>query len=263
MSGSPNLAGHSLSWGQSASRANKEDAAEQLCAQYIAQRVSGVFFAPLEFAPHRDTVNRRVLRMLKQARVPVVLLDRCAMDYPARSEYDIVGLDNRRAGFVMAEHLIRQGARRLAFLARAGSAETVDDRIVGYREALYAHGHAIDRNLLLRVDPTDMDTLSKVIAAQRIDGLLCANDRTAAEAMRSVLALGLRIPQDVRVAGFDDVRYAELLPVALTTMHQPCLQIGEAAIATMLDRISNPHLAPRSVLLNGRLVVRKSCGIKD
>jgi DNA-binding LacI/PurR family transcriptional regulator len=132
---------------------------------------------------------------------------------------------------------------------------------VGYREALYAHGREIDRNLLLRLDPTDPEALGHAVAEQRIDGLICSNDRTAAEAMRTMLGLGLRIPQDVRVAGFDDVRYAELLPVALTTVHQPCLQIGEAAIATMLDRIINPHLAPRSVLLNGRLVVRKSCGI--
>jgi len=261
MSASPNVSGHSLSWGQSVARANKEDAAEQLCEQYIAQRVSGVFFAPLEFAPHRDVVNRRVLKMLKQARIPVVLLDRCALDYPARSEYDIVGLDNRRAGFVVTDHLLRQGTKRLGFLAREGSVETVDDRIVGYREALYAHGKEIDRELLLRIDPTDPEALGNAVASRRIDGILCANDRTAAEAMRSLLGMGFRIPDDVRIAGFDDVRYAELLPVALTTMHQPCLQIGEAAIATMLDRIGNPHLAARSVLLNGRLVARKSCGM--
>ena len=262
MAASPNLAGHSLSWGQSISRTNKEDAAEQLCEQYIAQQVSGVFFAPLEFAPHRDAVNRRVLKMLKSARIPVVLLDRCALDYPARSDYDIVGLDNRRAGFVVADHLIRQGARRLGFLALEGSAETVDDRIVGYREALYQHGRMPDRELLLRVDPRDAETLATAIRSRQIDGLVCANDWTAAQAMRTLLGWGMRIPEDVRIAGFDDVRYAELLPVALTTMQQPCLDIGAAAIATMLDRISNPHLAPRSVLLNGRLVVRKSCGMK-
>ncbi len=262
MAASPNLAGHSLSWGQSISRTNKEDAAEQLCEQYIAQQVSGVFFAPLEFAPHRDAVNRRVLKMLKSARIPVVLLDRCALDYPARSDYDIVGLDNRRAGFVVADHLIRQGARRLGFLALEGSAETVDDRIVGYREALYLHGRMPDRELLLRADPRDAETLATAIRSRQIDGLVCANDWTAAQAMRTLLGLGMRIPEDVRIAGFDDVRYAELLPVALTTMQQPCLAIGAAAIATMLDRISNPHLAPRSVLLNGRLVVRKSCGMK-
>jgi DNA-binding LacI/PurR family transcriptional regulator len=70
----------------------------------------------------------------------------------------------------------------------------------------------------------------------------------------------MRIPEDVRIAGIDDVRYAELLPVPLTTLRQPCLEIGATAIATMLDRISNPHLPARSVLLNGTLVVRRSCG---
>jgi GntR family transcriptional regulator of arabinose operon len=58
------------------------------------------------------------------------------------------------------------------------------------------------------------------------------------------------------------VRYAELLPVPLTTLHQPCRDIGATAIATMLDRIGNPHLPARSVLLNGTLVVRQSCGAK-
>jgi DNA-binding LacI/PurR family transcriptional regulator len=119
-----------------------------------------------------------------------------------------------------------------------------------------------DRELLLRADPRDAETLATAIRSRQIDGLVCANDWTAAQAMRTLLGLGMRIPEDVRIAGFDDVRYAELLPVALTTMQQPCLAIGAAAIATMLDRISNPHLAPRSVLLNGRLVVRKSCGMK-
>jgi DNA-binding LacI/PurR family transcriptional regulator len=56
------------------------------------------------------------------------------------------------------------------------------------------------------------------------------------------------------------VPYANLLPVPLTTLHQPCLEIGAAAIAAMQDRIANPHLAARSILLNGHLVVRKSCG---
>jgi DNA-binding LacI/PurR family transcriptional regulator len=261
MAASPNVEGHSLSWGNSAApSANKEDEAEHLCAQYIDQRVSGVFFAPVEFGARRDQVNRRVLKALKAARIPVVLLDRCVLEYPARSDYDLVGLDNRRAGFVMTQHLIRQGAKRVGFLAVEGSAETVDDRIAGYREALYANGMALDREMVLRADPEDAVILGNRIGRKKLDALLCANDRTAAQAMRTLLGLGLRIPDDVRIAGIDDVRYAELLPVPLTTWHQPCLDIGAAAVATMLDRISNPHLPGRSILLNGSLVVRRSCG---
>jgi DNA-binding LacI/PurR family transcriptional regulator len=263
MTGSPNAAGHSLAWGHASTPgATKEDEAEQLCQQYIAQRVSGVFFAPLEFGSRRDQVNRRVLRALRAAQIPVVLLDRCVLEFPARSDYDLVGLDNRRAGYIVTDHLLRQGAKRVAFLAVEGSAETVDDRIAGYREALYAHEMPLERALVLRADPSDVNLVSKALEALKIDAFFCANDNTAAQLMRTLLGLGLRIPQDVRIAGIDDVRYANLLPVPLTTLHQPCLDIGAAAVATMLDRIANPHLPVRSVLLNGHLVVRQSCGAK-
>lgn len=264
MSSSPNASGHSLSWGHSAAGGTgNEDEAELLCQHYIEQKVSGVFFAPVEFGPRRDQVNRRVLKALKTAEIPVVLLDRCVLDYPLRSEYDLVGLDNRRAGYVVTHHLIRHGAKRVGFFAVEGSAETVEDRIVGYREALYAANLPLDRELVLRGDPSDATRLCSAIEAHGIDALLCANDLTAAHVMRTLLGLGLRIPKEVRIAGIDDVRYAELLPVPLTTFHQPCRDIGATAVATMLDRISNPHLPGRSVLLNGSLAVRRSCGAKQ
>ena len=258
---SPRASGHALSWGHAASAGdNKEDVTQRLCRQYIERGVDGVFFAPLEFAPHRDLVNHTVLQALKDAHIPVILLDRCVLHYPARSEYDIVGLDNRRAGYVIAEHLIRNGARRIAFLAVEGSAETVDDRMVGYREALYRYGIPVAPELILRADPIDEGVLSAAVSRQKIDALICANDLTAAKAMRTLLGLGVRIPQDVRVTGIDDVRYAELLPVPLTTIRQPCSEIGAAALAAMLERIKYPQLPARSILLNGSLEVRRSCG---
>ena len=261
MSTSPNAAGHSLSWGHSAGPgADKEDEAERLCQQYIAQGVSGVFFAPIEFGPRHDQVNRWVLKALKAAQIPVVLLDRCVLEFPARSEYDLVCLDNRRAGYIMTDHLLKQGAKRVGFLAVEGSAETVDDRIAGYREALYAHGIPLAPGMVVRGDPSNPVFVSGALSAGGIDAFLCANDRTAAELMQTLLGLGLRVPEQIRIAGIDDVRYAGLLPVPLTTLHQPCLDIGAAAIATMHDRIANPHLPARSIVLNGHLVVRKSCG---
>ena len=261
MSASPHAGGHSLAWGHSAApSANKEDEAEHLCQQYVDQRVAGVFFAPLEFAPHRDRVNRKVLKALKSARIPVVLLDRCGLAYPAQSECDLVGLDNRRAGYMMTDHLLRCGAQHVAFLAVAGSAETVDDRIAGYREALFGHG--MTGGGVFRMDPADPGAVQEALKTNEIDAFLCANDNTAAQLMRTLLGLGLRVPEDVRIAGIDDVRYAELLPVPLTTLHQPCMDIGAVAVSTMLDRIANPQLPARSILLNGHVVVRQSCGAR-
>ena len=78
--------------------------------------------------------------------------------------------------------------------------------------------------------------------------------------MQTLLAIGKRIPEDIRIVGFDDVKYARLLPVPLTTQHQPCKDIGRVALAVMLDRLANPDLPTRDVLLGCKLIVRQSCG---
>ena len=78
--------------------------------------------------------------------------------------------------------------------------------------------------------------------------------------LRSLDRAGLRVPSDVRLVGFDDVRYARMLSVPLTTMHQPCQEIAVVALRAMLDRIADPSLPPRSLTLSPVLVVRESCG---
>ena len=97
-------------------------------------------------------------------------------------------------------------------------------------------------------------------AAQHCDAFVCANDRIAGYFMHALLGQGIRIPNDVRLVGIDDVSYAGLLPVPLTTVHQPCREIGEAALRLMLERIDRPKMAARNVLLDGSLVIRRSCG---
>ena len=83
---------------------------------------------------------------------------------------------------------------------------------------------------------------------------------TAARLMQTLLSIGVRIPEDVRIVGMDDVKYAGLLPVPLTTIHQDCAGIGAVAMATMLERLEHPELPIRDVLVPVRLVVRRSCG---
>jgi GntR family transcriptional regulator of arabinose operon len=259
----PKARRHSLLWGHAPSEANeKEQVMEQLCQQFISQRVSGVFFAPVEFTPTRYEANRRILAALDRAHIPVVLLDRCIEPYPRRSNYDLVGIDNRRTAFLATEHLIKCGARRIAFFARPDSAPTVDARIAGYRDALrvLAKGSSRSSGVVTLGDASDKKFVRALLRKERPDAFLCANDHTAGDLMHTLLALGRRIPEDIRMAGIDDVKYARLLPVPLTTEHQPCRDIGRTALAVMLDRIANAELPPRDVLLACQLVVRKSCG---
>lgn len=251
-----------LLWGNSSvSIQDSAQAAEQMVQSFIAQRVAGVFFAPLELTSDKDAANRRIARALDRAQIPFVLLDRCYMPWPERSPHDLVGIDNRRAGFIAAAHLIEHGVRRLVFLGEELSANTVDARITGFYEALRLHSIRPDWEPVWRGSPQDQAFIRRMIDTARPEGIICANDLTAARLMQTLLGLGIRIPEDVRIVGMDDVRYASLLPVPLTTVHQDCAGIGAVAMSTMLDRLEHPELPIRDVLVPVRLVVRRSCGV--
>ncbi|MCA1733480.1 MAG: GntR family transcriptional regulator [Acidobacteria bacterium] len=261
MMASPYARDHALLWGsQDGDNASREERAWQLCRHYIERSVSGVFFAPLEMKAGKNDINRRIANALDEARIPVVLLDRTILPYPGRGHHDLVGIDNRRAGHTITAHLLGLGCRRVGFLAYPRTAATVDAREAGYREALYQHDAPVERGLVQRIDPADREAVRAFIASGRPEAIVCANDRTAGSLMQTLFALGMKVPRDVRLVGIDDVEYASLLPVPLTTLRQPTHQIGDAAMATMLQRVARADLPSRDVLLHCELIVRDSCG---
>lgn len=261
---SPDASGHGLLWGHADSRASgKEEQALQLCQQCIARGVSGVFFAPLELSARSAEVNRRLMKSLKKAGIPVVLLDRRPEhevdEHSARERYDLVGIDNQRAGYLAAEHLLQLGARRLGFIAYQNQASTVKARIRGFKDALSTLSPGASGKLFV-VRPSDRLELPS--SARACDAFVCANDRIAGRLMHALLAQGIRIPGDARLVGIDDAGYADLLPVPLTTVHQPCRDIGEAALRVMLERLDRPQMPARDILLDCKLVIRDSCGAR-
>lgn len=263
MMSSPLAHKHALVWGSpSGPAASPADRAWQICREYIERRVSGVFFAPLELVDPGDDVNERIAAALDAAGIPIVLLDRPIARYPDRDHYDLVGIDNRRAGFVVTTHLIRRGAERIAFVGLPNAAATVDARAAGYREALFVAGRSVGRDSVGRLDPADSAAVDAFMTAAHPDAIVCANDRTAGLLMQTLLRRGYGIPQDVRLTGIDDAGFAGLLPVPLTTLRQPTREIGDAALAAMLQRVARKDLPARDILLDCRLVVRESCGPK-
>lgn len=251
---------HALLWGSSlADTADVEEQASHVCRQLVAKHVSGVFFAPLELTPGKDVINRRIAGVFDRAGIPIVLLDRDLVPYPDRSQYDLVGIDNRRAGYVMTAHLLKSGCWRIVFVGRPCSAPTVDARIGGYKEAMSDANGDIH---VCRIDPEDGAEVDRILETVNPDGFACANDFTAARLLKTLTALDVSVPHDVRMVGVDDVKYASLLSVPLTTIHQPCAGIGAAAVGTMLERLRHPAMPPRDVLLNFHLVVRDSCGAR-
>ena len=216
-----------------------------------------MFFAPLEFTPRRMEINQRIVEDFQKTGIPVVLLDRDICIYPQRSRCDLVGIDNRRAGYVVTEHLVKQGCKNIVFFAWPNSAPTVNQRMLGYQEALRHFGMA-DRVEIGDAESTD--AIAHLLESQKPDGLVCANDRTAGQVMVRLSELGVEIPGKVKITGIDDTKYSSFLHVPLTTVRQPCHDIGAAAIWAMIERIDHPTMPPRDILLDCQLIVRRSCG---
>ncbi len=252
---------HDLLWGSTLSPgASVEDQAQQLCEYYLQKRVAGVFFAPLELTASNDEINRRITSAIDEAKIPIILLDRDLCAFPRRSKYDVVGIDNRRAGFTITNHLLECGTRRIVFFARPHSAPTVAMRTAGCLDAIREFA---DRGAVGWTgfgDPSDVSLIRAIISRHHPDAFVCANDYTAARLLASLTTLGIQVPAQIKVTGFDDLRYASLLQTPLTTIHQPCLELGSAALGAMFARIANAAMPARDYLLDFKLVVRQSSG---
>ena len=232
--------------------------AEKLTERFIEEKVNGVFFTPVEHITCQQDFNLKIIQRLREKGIEVVLIDRDVYAWPRQTPYDLIGIDNIEAGYVMCGHLISSGCQNLAFVAAPDAAMTVELRRIGSREALVHNGRrARDlRDIALVVDQPEKT--AKQLLNNKVDGVICANDVTAAPLLRALIDLGADIPSSIKVCGFDDVKYASLLSVPLTSYHQPCADIGKVAAQVMLNRIKNPESPNCRISLNGRIIIRSS-----
>src|SRR5579872_4855877 len=194
MAGAPQ--GSALVWGSTTINAETKEAhALALCHQYVEQKVSGVFFAPLHSVSPADSeeANLRIIGALAKASIPVVLIDRDIVPYPKRSPFDLIGIDNRKAGYMIAEHLIERGCKRIGFISYRNPSPTVQARIAWFREAVFTGGTVFGQRFIQTIDVSQVSVVRRVIHSIRPDGLVCCNDLTAGQLMHSLIELGHQI----------------------------------------------------------------------
>ena len=253
-----------LLWGASSLEQPGQDLTEenalQLCTQFIEQQVKGVFFVPFDPDGQQEKVNRRIAEQFGKAGIPVVLIDRDLEPFPRRSNFDLAGIDNLAGGCLLAEHLLKLGCKRIAFVARPHSAPTINARIAGVREALTGQNVELPPDWIQFGDPENLKFVHSLTAGGRWDAVICANDLIAAQLLRMLEKTNVEVPRDLRLVGFDDAKYATLIGVTLTTMRQPCRDIAITAFRALLERTTDPTLPARSLLVTPQLIVRESCG---
>jgi LacI family transcriptional regulator len=222
------------------------------------QGFAGVIFYPYAYRRNRELIQETASRM------PLVLIDRMIPGIQS----DFVGIDNQGAMEAATRHLLDLGHRRILFATTGEPINTVQDRWQGYQRAMAeAPGGPLPENILTvpaRPSLTEwpvFESLFGLSPERRPTAVVCVNDYVALDIYRHLRGLGLRVPHDVSVVGFDDIVRALPDGVGLTTVAQPFEEIGSTAAELFLSRIAGASSAgagPAGIELPARLVIRES-----
>ncbi|MEJ5105113.1 MULTISPECIES: substrate-binding domain-containing protein [Chryseobacterium] len=225
---------------------------------YISKKVDGVFFAPLERISNADNINKNICDKFTRAGIPLILIDRDIVEFPARSIHDLVSLDNFNAGYAMAEHLLDSNCTEINFLYRKNSAFSITLRRLGVAAAVHKRGFVFNNDNVYCGDPEEVDFVRKIKFKSGHAGIICANDSTAAMLMSTMDSLDIKISKNVLICGFDDMKYANYLKYPLTSYNQPCTDIADVAVEMMFRRIKNKDMKSNHLSLIGQIIPRKS-----
>lgn len=219
----------------------------------IDRQVDGLVIASAQ--PSADT---QLFERARKRNLPVVLIDRPLIGADA----SFVGVDNQEIGRLAAEHLVAKGCRRIAIL-RGPAVRIGDQRTTGARRALQEKGLDVPESCILTAGYTDesgFQAMQKLLGTGPApDGVICFNDPVAIGAIKAILAVGLKVPEDVAVVGAGNIHYSDLLAVPLTTIDQKASQTGKDAAALLLAQIGAKRRSEtKTILIAPQLVERES-----
>jgi LacI family transcriptional regulator len=216
-----------------------------------ARRVDGVILAS-------SVLKDPSVRWLRHQRIPHVLVNR----FSDEGQDAFVGADDTLGARVATAHLAELGHRRIGHLAGKPTVSTGLARRRGYLEALEAKGLSTDPRLVVEAGYTEEGgarAAERLLAMEdRPSAIFAVTDMSAIGAVGAARRMGLRIPQDVAIVGYNDIPLASRLVPGLTTVHVPIHEFGAVAARLMLEQVLTGEISRRRVVFNPQLVVRGS-----
>jgi LacI family transcriptional regulator len=202
-----------------------------------------------------DNLDDPLVDGLLASDLPTVLIGHRRSDLTA----SYVDIDNVGAADTITTHLIDVGRTRIGHITGRPGSVAGEDRLIGYRRAMKRAGLDTDQYVV----EGDFTRASGIQAASKLielgaDAIFCANDATAGGALETIIGAGLAVPEDMALAGFDDLPVASELDPPLTTIRQGVHAQGIEAATALLGLLESPDGGPRRVLLPTELVIRQS-----
>ncbi|MGD1088498.1 MAG: LacI family DNA-binding transcriptional regulator [Verrucomicrobiota bacterium] len=232
---------------------NKPEREENCIRRLLSRRVDGLFISPV----YRFEAEARIYQEVLARKTPTVLLGPPAAFCKS---FPSIEIEELIASYNATQHLLKLGHKRIAYLTGPPTAPWAHERFEGYRRALREAGLDVDDKLVFQAGSTIEDGTK---AALQMFNESC--DATAVQAVSDLVAIGcadtllaqgLRIPEDISIVGFGNILTTEYFRVPMTTIRQPKFRLGVAAVETMMNLIRGELIQPKR--LPAELVGRKS-----
>lgn len=208
----------------------------------------------------RNTHDFKHFDKVSQLSVPLVFFDRVLEEANVNS----VVIDDYLGAYQAVTHLIEQGCTHIAHFAGPQHLNIYKNRYRGYQDALRAHGIALDEVLVHTCDmkiSDGVEGMEKLLALDKLpDAVFSASDFSAVGALQVLKARGIRVPQDMALAGFSNETFSSLTEPRLTSVDQRCEQMGQSAVKLFLEMLDDKSgsFSPRRIVLQPELLVRES-----
>lgn len=225
---------------------------EAMYCNFLAEkRVDGVILIPIRS-------NRQDYRIFEQYAIPLVLVDNCVNDW----NVSFVANDNYGGTRKVIQHMLDQGFRRIGAILGDPDSSASNDRLRGYLDVMVENEIAVDERILYNSKATFDDGIryARELITRKVDAIFAINDTVAIGVIKYCYENNIFIPNDLGLAGYDNIEQAAMLPVALTTVNQQKFSIGEKAAEILINEICQPELVKQKIILQPELVIRKSCG---
>lgn len=192
-------------------------------------------------------------------RYPVVM---CS-EHCQQSNVSFVSIDDAKAAQNAVNYLISIGRKKIGFLNSTLNHNYAKHRERGYRDALTVSGIAINPDWIAHISDINFEMAVSIATSilsgtDRPDAFFCVSDVFAAAVIKAAKSLGLMVPKDIAIVGFDNIDLASMTVPPITTIKQPSFQIGQQSCELLINQIENPYVSTKHVVLNTELIVRDS-----
>jgi LacI family transcriptional regulator len=196
---------------------------------------------------------------------PMILINRRTYHPIVKEKVDYIGVDNILGGFLAVEHLIRLGHKRIGMIGGSSESSVGFERLEGGKKALTTYGIEVIADNFLEGDFLKGSGYQGGKKFLKMDepptAIFATNDYMAMGTYQAIVEEGKRVPEDIALIGFNDIEFAAMKGIELTTISQKKYEMGVLSVKTLVEKIEGERVgSPKEIILEPELIIRKTCG---